>query len=79
MKGEKKVLVIYDDPEGLGRAWARGPVSQAEVVDRVAGEQLAKYRLKKAEVGDHYLAECGYTKRVIIDDDFALPDRGSDE
>ena len=46
------IVVRYNDPEGLTREWANGPVENSEAIHKLAAEHLALYREEKRKVRD---------------------------
>ena len=56
-------MVMWHDPQGVPRAWARGPARDLERVRDHAARQLASYRVAKAEVQDP-LATALFTQSI---------------
>jgi hypothetical protein len=59
---EQKYMATCHDPDGLTRAWGIAPTRQ-QAMDE-ARRQLVKYRAKKREAGDYYLADATFTMKV---------------
>lgn len=63
------VMVSFQDPQRIPRAWATGPKEKLEAVREEAARQLVTYRAKKRELGDE-LADAEFTEHV---DDVSVP------
>ena len=65
-------MVQVNDPDGVTRAYAFGPIEDKESVRSLALDHLATYRREKARLNDP-LASAEYTVH-----EFALDERGED-
>jgi len=56
------IMVMKLDPDGLPRAY--GVADNESDAKEIADDMLQKYRAKKFESGDMYLAKAKYTEKV---------------